>query len=63
MTDEYRIRKLESDVWQLQSDMTDIKRKAKSLPDILDVWLLVTGVAMIMSVWVAALALARFLRP
>ena len=63
MTDECRIRKLESDVWQLQSDMTDIKRKVKSLPDIFDVWMLVTGVAMILSVWVAALWLARFLKP
>ena len=63
MTDECRIRKLESDVWQLQADVTDIKRKVNSLPDTLDVWMMITGVVMILSVWGAALALARFLKP
>jgi len=63
MIDEGRISKLELDVWHLQADVAEIKRKVKSLPDIFDVWLLVTAVAMILSVWVAALVLARFLKP
>jgi len=63
MNDERRIGQLESDVRHLQADVTDIKRRVKSLPDIFDVWMLVTAVAMILSVWGAALALARFLKP
>ena len=59
----WRIEQLESDVRHLQADMTEIKGKIKSRQSALDLWVLVTGVATILSVWGAALALARFLKP
>jgi hypothetical protein len=59
----WRIGQLESDVRHRQADMTEIKGKIKSRQSALDLWVLVTGVATILSVWGAALALARFLKP
>jgi hypothetical protein len=63
MADEGRLGKLESDVRHLQADVTEIKRESKPRRGALDLWMLVTGVATILSVWGAALALARFLKP
>ena len=84
MSDGNRIVKLESDVYHLQSDVTEIKGNLKSLEtgfltfkaevakefglirisiERTKLWMVVTGVGTILSVWGAALALARFLRP
>ena len=66
MADESRIGKLESDVRHLQSDVTEIKGEVKSLRTAIErakLWMVVTGAGTILSVWGAAVALARFLKP